>query len=187
MHLAALLAPRSFRLPLTAAVAVALAAPLGSAAFAADGSALDLPPLHVVLPAGYTFDTHEQPVTGTGPNDERVTVTVTTRPAAAPSDPAQLSAEESARQFADGPMSGIASRGDRKVLRPLARFPTQDGKAAYSVVSEWSTGMFSKSHLVQYLFASADTVVYFSFEGPGAADPVVKQLDAALQNQRWDQ
>lgn len=160
-----------------------LLAPLG--ARADDVGVLHLGPLHLELPATWTFDGSKRPIEGRGPDGEKVLISIMRKRPEAPSEPAP-SAKEMAQGFANGPMSQLASNGGKVVVRPVGEFPVPEGKAGYSAGSEVSGVFGGKSYFIQYLLASPGVIIYLTFGGKGEAVPAMQKFDAIFNTQRWD-
>lgn len=153
---------------------------------AQDVGVLHLRPLHLELPATWTFDGSKRPIEGRGPDGEKVLISIMRKRPEAASEPAP-SAKEMAQGFANGPMSQLASKGGKVVVRPVGEFPVPEGKAGYSAGSEGSSMFGGKSYFIQYLLAAPGVVIYLTFEGKGEAAPAMQKFDAFFNTQRWDE
>ena len=155
-------------------------------ALAQDVGVLHLRPLHLELPATWTFDGSKRPIEGRGPEGEKVLISIMRKRPGAASEPVPT-AKEMAQGFAQGPMSELASKGGKAVVRPVSEFPVQEGKAAYSAGSETSGMLGGKSYFVQYLLAAPGVIIYLTFEGKGGALPAMQRFDGFFNTQRWDE
>lgn len=159
---------------------------LSNYSLAQDIGILHLTPLHLELPFSWKFDGSKRPIEGKGPDGEVVLISVK-RMQADEKSGATLSAKEAAKNFAQGAMGQLASKGKQTIVRPVSEFPTIEDKVAYSAGSE-SSGMFGgKSYFIQYILASTEVIIYLTFEGKGEASPAMQRFDAFLATQRWDE
>ncbi|QNA89819.1 hypothetical protein G4G28_17435 [Massilia sp. Dwa41.01b] len=154
-------------------------------ALAQDIGVLHLSPLHLELPATWSFDQSKQPIEGHGLNGEKLLISVM-RKRAGPATEAVPSVKEIAQKFAHGQMSKLASKGGATIVRPLSEFPVPEGKAAYSVASEKSSPFGGKKYFIQYIFATPEVIIFLTFEGNGEALSAMRQSDTLLNTQRWD-
>jgi hypothetical protein len=168
------------------ALVVLFAALATASARAQDVGLLHLRPLHLELPPTWTFDGTKRPIEGRGPDGEKVLVTIMRRKPGAASEPIPT-AKETARGFTQGPMTEMASKGGKTVVRPVGELPTPEGKAGYSAGSEISSTFGGRSYFVQYLLAAPGVIIYLTFEGKGEAAPAMRRFDAFFETQKWDE
>lgn len=154
-------------------------------AFAQDVGTLHLTPLHIELPVTWQFNESKRPIEGSGPDGEKVLVSIMRKRIAA-SEPVP-DAGDLAKGFAQGPMGQLATKGGKIIVRPIAEMPVPAGKAGYSVGSEASGVFAGKSYFVQYLLASPGVLIYLTFEGKGEALSAMKRFDSFFETQRWDE
>lgn len=154
--------------------------------YAQDVGVLHLRPLHLELPPTWTFDGSKRPIEGRGPDGEKVLVSIMRKRPGAASEPVPTP-KEMAQGFANGPMSELASKGGKVVVRSVGEFPVPEGKAAYSSGSEVSGMLGGKSYFIQYLLAAPGVIIYLTFEGKGEALPAMQKFDAFFNTQRWDE
>lgn len=147
---------------------------------------LNLSPLHLELPASWTFDQSKQPIEGHGPNGEKLLISVMRKRAGAATE-AVPSAKEIAQKFAQEQMSEFASKGGATIVRPVSEFAVPEGKAGYSVASEKSSLFGGKKYFIQYIFAASGVLIFLTFEGNGEALSAMRQSDTFLNTQRWDE
>jgi hypothetical protein len=157
-----------------------------TSALAQDVGVLHLRPLHLELPATWTFDGSKRPIEGRGPEGEKVLISIMRKRPGAASEP-MPSAQETAQGFVHGPMGELASKSGKTVVRPISEFPVQEGKAGYSAGSEISSMLGGKSYFIQYLLAAPGVIIYLTFEGKGEALPAMQRFDAFFNTQRWDE
>lgn len=157
-----------------------------TSALAQDIGILHLRPLHLELPATWTFDGSKQPIEGRGPDGEKVLISIMRKSPGVASEP-MPTAKETAQGFAQGPMSELTAKGGKAVVRPVSEFPAQEGKAGYSAGSEKSSMFGGKSYFIQYLLAAPGVIIYLTFEGKGEALPAMQRFDAFFNTQRWDE
>lgn len=154
--------------------------------YAQEVGVLHLRPLHLELPATWKFDGSKRPIEGTGPDGEKVLISVFR--SGSPTGSGQLpSAKETAKGFVRDHMGQLASKGGKSVIRPITEMPMPDGKAGFSSGSEASNFLSGKSYFVQYLVAASDVIIYFTFEGKGDAKPAMERFDEIFKTQSWDE
>lgn len=146
---------------------------------------LHLTPLHLELPATWSFDGSKQPIEGTGPSGEKVLISIMRRRHDSATD--ELPSPEAVAQSSHGRMTELATKGGKSVVRPLQKIAVPDGKAGYSIASEATSLLRRKSYFAQYLLAARGVVIYITLEGKGEAKPVLERFDAVLQTQTWDE
>ena len=167
-------------------VGITLAAFTLSAALAQEVGVLHLRPLHLELPATWSFDGSKRPIEGVGPDGEKVLISILRLRPKAPSEPLP-SAQDTARGFVQDRMGELATKGGKTVVRPVSEVPVPEGKAGYSVGSEASGILGGKSYFIQYLLAAPGVIIYVTLEGKGEAKPPMERFDAVLGTQKWDE
>jgi len=146
---------------------------------------LHLRPLHLEIPATWSFDGSKNPIEGLGPNGEKALVSIMRRKPSAASEPTP-SAREITLGFSSGPMHQLAKNAGQ-VIRPVSELAAPEGKIIYSSGSEKSAVFSGKSYFVQYAIASPGVLIYITFEGKGELGPAMQQFDGFIATQRWDE
>jgi len=155
-----------------------------SLANAQDTGVLHLRPLHLELPATWKFDGTKTPIEGTGPDGEKLLISIMRRRTEASASTPPVT--EAAKAFARERMTQISASEGKTIIRAVSEFPTHEGKVAFSAGSEKS-GVFSGDrYFIQYLLASDSALFYLTVEGKGKASPMLERFDLIISKQQWD-
>ena len=157
---------------------------LSPLALAQEVGVLHLRPLHLELPATWSFDGAKTPIEGTGPEGERLLASIIRRrPDAAATTPP---ATEAARGFAQNRMSQLSAKDGKTIIREVTELPAPAGKVAFSAASEKPSLLSGSRYFIQYLLACDSAMFYFTVEGNGKAAPVLDRFDQIISRQQWD-
>lgn len=155
-----------------------------SVASAQEVGVLHLRPLHLELPATWKFDGTKSPIEGTGPDGEKLLVSVMRRrPDATAAAPL---ATEMAKGFARDSMPQLSAKDGKTVIGEVTEFPAPTGKVAFSAASEKSGLLSGDQYFIQYLLACDSALFYLTVEGSGKAAPVLERFDQIISRQQWD-
>lgn len=155
-----------------------------SLASAQEVGVLHLRPLHLELPATWKFDGTKNPIEGTGPEGEKLLVSIMRRkPDSAATAPP---ATEMAKYFARDRMAQLSARDGKTVIREVTELTAPDGKLAFSAASEKSGLLSGERYFIQYLLACDSSLFYLTVEGSGKAAPVLERFDQIISRQQWD-
>jgi len=164
----------------------AVTAFISVSAFAQDVGVLNLRPLHLAVPATWSFDESKRPIAGKGPDGEKVLISVMRLKPGVEAN-ARNSLVATAKDFADGPMIGLTSKNGRIIVRPVSGLSVGDGKIGFSAGSDLKDPVGGKYYFLQYLVAAPKTMIYFTFEGSGEAVDALQRIDSIFATQRWDE
>ena len=155
-----------------------------SLASAQEVGVLHLRPLHLELPANWKFDGTKTPIEGTGPEGEKLLVSIMRRrPDAAATTPP---ATEMAKGFARDRMPQLSAKDGKTVIREVTEFPAPTGKVAFSAASEKSGLLSDDRYFIQYILACDSALFYLTVEGNGKAAAVLERFDQIISRQQWD-
>lgn len=153
--------------------------------FAQEVGTLHLRPLHLEFPSSWRFDGAKNPIQGFGAEGEKALISVMRgKPGGGP-DPVP-STKELTQGFAQGPMTQLAAKGGKTVIRPVSELPAPEGKVIYSSGSESSGLLGGKTYFLQYLMAAQGVLIYITFEGKGEAASAIQKFDSIIATQKWD-
>jgi hypothetical protein len=83
-------------------------------------------------------------------------------------------------------MAELASKGGKKLVRPVTPLPVPNGREGYSAGSESGSSAGGKQFFLQYILGSSEAFVYLTFEGQGDAVQALEKFDAIIATQQWD-
>jgi hypothetical protein len=150
-------------------------------------SILSAGPLRIEFPAKWSVDDVHYPLTGKGPNGEKLEVLMLGPPPGEETSEYTKSASQTLRKFVALKESSLKRAvGGYKILEPYKPFKVPDGHAAASsVIPIDDIESRPNAYIVQYIFADPGRVFMITFDGQGDAMSAKRRFDAILGSARW--